>query len=155
MKFIAGVGVLFFTLLSQVIMAQGQEAMRKIESARIALITKRLDLTPEQAEKFWPVYNEYTGKRQNLREEYLNARRSINGNTISEEESRMLLEKSLLLKEKQLELDKTYSGRLTGVITSTQLLKLRKAEEDFRKMLMERLEHRRDKGRRLNNWKGP
>ena len=40
------------------------EARRKIQAARIALISERLGLTPEQAEKFWPVYREFSQKRQ-------------------------------------------------------------------------------------------
>jgi hypothetical protein len=44
--------------LFQLSFGQDRDARQKIESARIALITERLGLTPEQAEKFWPIYNE-------------------------------------------------------------------------------------------------
>lgn len=93
--------------------------------------------------------------RQNLREEYLKARRSVTSESLTEDKSRILLEKSLQLKEKQLELDRRYSDKFTEVITSTQLLKLHKAEEDFRKMLIERIEHRKNKRNRVDSWRGP
>jgi hypothetical protein len=142
--------ILFCFLFAQVTLAQDEEALRKVESARIALITERLELTPEQAEKFWPLYREYVAKRQDLRRQYMDARKSVNGETLSEEESKRLLDKGLELKERQLALDRLYSERLNNVITTRQILQLRKAEEDFRQILLERLERRRDARERLN-----
>ncbi len=31
----------------------------KIQSLKIAFITQKLQLTPDEAQKFWPVYNQY------------------------------------------------------------------------------------------------
>ena len=31
----------------------------RLEALKIAYITKRLDLSPEEAQKFWPIYNQY------------------------------------------------------------------------------------------------
>lgn len=142
--------ILFSLFLVHAALGQDDEALKKVESARIALITERLELTPEQAEKFWPLYREYVAKRQDLRREYMDARRSVNHEKLTEEESKRLLDKGLELKEKQLALDKLYSERLTNVITTRQILQLRKAEEDFRQMLLERLERRRDARERLD-----
>jgi hypothetical protein len=130
--------------------AQNEEAMKKIESARIALITERLELTPEQAEKFWPVYREYTQQRQQLREEFQSTRKSVDGKQLSDEESKKLLDAGLKLKERQLQLDRTYTERLNRVITNRQILALRKAEDDFRQMILQRLENRRDQRERLD-----
>ena len=38
----------------------------RLESFRIQFITKKLDLTPAEAEKFWPVYNEQKEASHNL-----------------------------------------------------------------------------------------
>ncbi len=127
------------------------EAREKIESARIALITQRLELSPEQAEKFWPIYREYQEKLRELRMEFRQAQGGVRREELTEEESQKLVELGLELKEKQLALEKTYSDRLAEVITSRQLLALRKAEEDFRRMLLERLENRREFQRRRQN----
>jgi hypothetical protein len=61
MKRILPVLVLFTFLLSLQGIAQ-QPNQRKggaLEAMKIAFITKRLDLSPEEAERFWPVYNKY------------------------------------------------------------------------------------------------
>ncbi len=129
---------------SAVAMAQKPDAMDKLEGARIALITERLELTPEQAEKFWPLYREYTERRQELRKEFLSAKAQIKENGMTDEESKKLVDKGLDLKEKQVALDRDYADKFNRVITARQILQLRKAEDDFRQMLLERLEKRRE-----------
>ncbi len=125
--------------------AQNKEAMRKIESARIALITERLGLTPAQAEKFWPVYREYEMQRRALRKQFRDARKNIDMENITEEQGRELMQKTLDLKQKELNLEKEYSKRLTHVISTQQLMQLRAAEKDFQRMLLKRLQHQRDR----------
>jgi hypothetical protein len=36
-----------------------QTPLEQIQSLKIAFLTKELSLTPEEAQKFWPVYNQY------------------------------------------------------------------------------------------------
>src|SRR6476660_7690060 len=50
------------------------KAKEKINAARIAYITERLGLTPEEAEKFWPVYREYSQKRKEIRQQFKTAK---------------------------------------------------------------------------------
>jgi hypothetical protein len=151
MKIICMLGALAITCGAAI--AQNQERLERIRAARIALINDRLELTPEQAEKFWPLYNEYTQQRQDLLKEYQSMRQSSEGRQLTDEESKELLNKGIRLKEKQLDLDRTYNDRLTRVITNNQILLLRRAEEDFRKMIIERLDNRREQRERRENRK--
>jgi len=123
--------------------SQGNEAREKIEAARIALITDRLGLTPDQAEKFWPIYNEYDQKRRGLSRELQNARNQVDITNITEEQSQNLMNLSLNIKERQIQLERQYAQRLTNIITAQQLLSLKKAEDDFRRMILRRLEERK------------
>lgn len=43
-----------------------KEQRERLESFRIQFITKKLDLNPAEAEKFWPVYNEQREASHNL-----------------------------------------------------------------------------------------
>jgi hypothetical protein len=135
---------LFCFLLSAFGMAQEKDQLDKIESAKIALITERLELTPAQAEKFWPLYREYAERRQTLRKEFLSARAEVRKENMTEEESKKLLEKGLELKEKQVALDRDYEGKFNTIITTRQIVQLRRAEDDFRQMLLQRIEKRRE-----------
>src|ERR1700743_2343477 len=55
---------------------QHHDGHDKIEQLRVTFITKKLELTPVENEKFWPVYNDYTSKqralRRNLRQSFRN-----------------------------------------------------------------------------------
>lgn len=122
---------------------QNKEAMEKIQSARIALISNRLGLTPEQAQKFWPIYNEYVQKRRDLQQDLMKDRQGVNMNDLTEEQSRKLMEQSMDIKQRMLDLEKDYSGRLQKIITAQQMLELRQAEQEFRQMIIERLQLRK------------
>lgn len=128
--------------------SQNQTAIQKVEAAKIALITERLELTPEQAEKFWPIYREYSQNQRNLRQEFQQLKSNYNPKTASEEDNRKMLEKGMNIKERQLGLEKSYTERMQQVISSRQMMSLRKAEDDFRQMLMQRVReqhHNQDK----------
>ena len=135
---------MLMTIFGSVGYAQSPEALEKIESARIALISERLGLTPEQAEKFWPLYREYLQERETLQRDFIQSRNRLSENALSEDEARKLYEKGLEIKERQIDLDRRYSERLNRVITTRQLMELRRAENDFRRMLLERLERRNE-----------
>ena len=137
-----------FMLVGFIVNGQDRQARNKIESARIALITERLGLTPEQAEKFWPVYREYSQKRRELAQELRQARQGIDPQNMSEEQSRRLVDLAMDVKQREVDLEKQYSNRMMNVISSQQMLSLRKAEDDFRRMLLQRLQERRQQQER-------
>jgi len=51
--------LLFTILVSAVLFVSAQNGTR-IETLKIAYITNRLNLSPEEAQKFWPIYNNYS-----------------------------------------------------------------------------------------------
>lgn len=128
---------------------QGQSD--KLESARIAYITQKLDLSPEEAEKFWPLYNEFSKERTALQREYLKARQQYRKGQLTEEESKDLLQLGLRIKEREVQLERKYAERLNKVVSNRQLVALRKAEDDFKRLLLERLKDRREKQERFQN----
>lgn len=119
--------------------AQSPEALKKIEAAKIALITERLNLTPAQAEKFWPVYREYGDRNKEIRKEFDQARRTFDPNTATEDENKRMLEMATATRQQQFDLEQDYSQRFLQVVTSRQLNNLRTAESDFKEMLLRRI----------------
>lgn len=128
-----------FVLASLTSMAQSPEALKKIEAAKVALITERLELTPEQAEKFWPIYREFGKQRKEIRSDFDRARKNFDPNKASDEENKRMLEMAQQVKERQLKLEREYSDRILKVITTRQLNNLRQAENDFKEMLLRRI----------------
>lgn len=120
---------------------QDPKVREKINAARVAYITERLGLTPEEAEKFWPLYREYANKQRELKQQFNQAKKE--GKTADE-----LLDLEHSLKQKGLDLEKEYSGRLRQTISPQKLMSLRGAEEDFRKLVIRQLQQRQHNQRR-------
>ena len=68
--------ILFFSISSyaqetepndEEIQTKNSKISESIEALKTAYITKELDLKPDEAQKFWPVYNEYTGEIKKAR----------------------------------------------------------------------------------------
>jgi hypothetical protein len=51
--------IMFLTMSTDLIAQDRREHYQRIEAIKVAFITKKLDLTTEEAQKFWPVYNNY------------------------------------------------------------------------------------------------
>jgi hypothetical protein len=126
-------------------------AKEKIQAAKIGLITQRLGLTSEQAEKFWPIYNEFNQKRADLRKQYKEAERNINPNNPDPKQQQALVDLGLKIKQDEVTLEKEYSGRLMNVITAQQMLNLKQAERDFRNIIINMLNNRRMQQQRKEN----
>ncbi len=138
-----------FLLGSVMTFGQSGDALDKLNAAKIGLITQRLGLSPDQAEKFWPLYQEYAQKKKAIQYDITEIRKNYNRSTTSEEETRKVLNQGQEIKQKKLNLEKEYSTKMLGVIDSKQLMSLNQAEGEFREMLLKRLEQRQ--GQQRNN----
>ncbi|RIJ42705.1 hypothetical protein D1627_02320 [Pontibacter oryzae] len=119
-----------------------QEKRENVEAAKIAYLTDKLSLTADQAQKFWPLYNEYEAKRRSLITGYRSGyRRDVE--ELTEQEAQNRIETMFSIKEKELALEKEYADKYLRVISSTQLIKLYRGEREFTKMLLKRLDDRR------------
>lgn len=119
------------------------KARERVEAARIAMISNRLGLTPDQAEKFWPIYREFAMKRTEMRQEFRRAQGDLNPNNPDPAKQQELINLGLQIKQRELDLEKDYSGRILRVISAQQMISLRKAEQDFRQMILNQLQQRR------------
>lgn len=114
---------------------QDPKARARIDAARAAYITERLGLTAEEAEKFWPIYREFANKRQGLQQELRSARQE--GKSDNE-----LVELGLSIKQKELDLEKEYSGQMMRVISAQKLMNLRPAEREFTRIIIQQIQQR-------------
>ena len=74
----------------------------KIEVQKIAFITKQLDLTPEEAQKFWPVYNQFSDARKQLHEQHKKNRKNIDD--LSDSEVEQVIDNHIILDQNVLDL---------------------------------------------------
>lgn len=129
------------------------KALEKIQALRTAYISEKLGLTPEQAEKFWPIYREFTQERGKLREQLRDAHRNVNRDNPDPADQQRLVDLGLELKQRELNLERDYSDRLMKVISAQQVLSLRRAEAEFRQIIINQLQQRRNQQQRRENFR--
>jgi len=115
-------------LCSLQIQAQRPGRGERIESLKVAHISSRMNLDPQTAEKFWPIYNQYEAELQQVVQE---KRRLNQADTRSAED---ILEQE----QKALDIKRKYSAQFLRVIDNNQLNQLVSAEKEFRQMLLRR-----------------
>jgi len=136
--------LLFIGVASTAAQAQrrSEEEIKKIQDAKVAIITNRLNLTPEQSTGFWPMYNEYSQKR---REIHRAQRKIINDKKAEGQNDEAVLDnlkEVQELRQKELDLEKEYQNKFLKVITANQVIELYKAERTFNDMLIQRLKQK-------------
>jgi len=113
-----------------------------IEAQRVAFITKQLDLTVQESQVFWPIYNKYSEKLKKLRSDL---KSNIKIQNMTEDEAKQAIVKSFELQAMELDLKKELNNQLTGVIPATKIVKLPFVERRFKQKLLERIKDRREK----------
>ena len=144
-KFILPIIILFVTSLS---FSQGfRDKKEKVKALKVAYITEQLDLTTDEAQKFWPVYNAFDDKQGELRHEKMRAilDRFQPGNVdkLSEKEASALLIQMEKIEEDLFNLRNKFIKDLQGVISAKKIIKLTKAEEDFNRELLKQMREKR------------
>lgn len=123
-----------------------QEQKDNIDAQRIGFITKQLDLTTQEAQIFWPVYNKYRSELESLRKsratELMTAK--INFDNYTDEEVSKLLDNELNYRQKEIELNRKYNEEFKKVIPVKKVAKLYRAEQLFKINLIK--DYRQDKG---------
>src|SRR5690606_33372633 len=124
------------------------ERFERIEAEKIAVITKELNLTPSEAQKFFPAYNQYNREISKLKQDRRSTKRFSNkaqlenkkpiGNSFSPTERDVLA-----FDAKELELKKTYRKRFAAVVGQARASRFFEVEEEFRNYLLRELQQRR------------
>lgn len=125
---------------------QSYPAQERIEQAKIAFLTRRLDLSPKEGQQFWPIYNELEEKLHPLREKRLQLMHpgSAVAGQPSDARIRARVMAELDLREKQAQLRKTYFPRFEAAIGTEKAARYYRAEIEFNLHLMRRLQKLRD-----------
>tara|TARA_B110000196_G_scaffold302258_1_gene297081 strand:- start:166 stop:627 length:462 start_codon:yes stop_codon:yes gene_type:complete len=118
-----------------------EEKRKKIESQKIAFITKALDLSSEEAQVFWPVYNNFSDEmkiiKKKRREVFSKARK--NRSSLTEKEIGNIIDERLKMEQKTLDLKVKYNKEFQKVISNKKIAALYHAEEEFKKELLNRI----------------
>ena len=144
---------LILILTSMISFAQNGRLMKQkkeqVKSLKVAFITSELDLTADESAKFWPLYNAFDEKQSEIRrtkmKSYLDRMDSENFENVSEKEAATLLSQMESSEEELHQLRKKFIGSLKSVLPAVKILKLKKAEEDFNRKLLQQYRNKRNR----------
>jgi hypothetical protein len=145
--------IIVFTILATfcVMNISAQNANRqRLDAYKIAFFTKRLNLTSQEAEKFWPVYNEFQDNKTKIQLERHELNRNFNQNELnmSEREMTEAGDKFVGLEIREAALAQEFHTRIKTILSPVKILRLYQAENQFRQQLLNEL---RDRNQVRNN----
>lgn len=111
-------------------------------SEKVAFLTIEVDMTPEEAQAFWPVYNKVNGERDAAMHEVFSAFKALEdalGAGRPAKEISELLDKYLKAQEKQREIDRKVAQQYKAVLPVEKVAKLYVGEEKFRRQHIRKL----------------
>jgi hypothetical protein len=128
-----------------------QDRKDKIETMHIAYLSQRLNLTSAEAEKFWPIYNEFRAEQDKLRKERMDnmqhVRRAGGIDSLSDAEVQKLISSETDIETKQVEVRKEYAVKFQQAIPLRKVAKFFVAEEEFKRYLLNELKRRDHEGK--------
>lgn len=138
--------LIILILISAFSYSQNTRKMERIKVLRIAYISNKLELSSEEAEKFWPVFNAFDTRQFNLRlkkKQLMFKLKPENAETFSDSEMKNLLYESEDL-DSEIQLNrKTFVKNLQGIISPQKILILKQLEEDFKNEILKQIKNRR------------
>ena len=140
--------ILLMLLTSINMVAQHNKRFEKIKAHKVAYITDKLELTSQEAEKFWPVYKEYD---KNLHQLEIIDRKKLIKSIVSKGGIKSLSEKEAQAKLVELDIiqEAIYTKRkekfkeIQKTISARKVLLLHRVEKDFKKELLQTLQQKR------------
>ena len=136
--------------LNSVQFAHAQEELdpskrERLEALKVAYLTQELYLTPEEAQQFWPLYNEMAQKMRDVRKEQRSNRKGAKENfdSMSDAELSYAIDKELEYEQQELDLKKEYNAKFKKILPIKKVAKLHMAETGFRRELLKGARDRR------------
>jgi len=116
-----------------------QERFEAIETQKSAYITKQLRLTPAEAQKFFPIYNQYSKEIRNIKS------KKSQGNQSSPSKGNSLRPANDIIEYDAQEVDikKKYRSKFADVLGQSRASQFFSVEQEFIELLYKELNSRR------------
>lgn len=126
-------------------MGQSVGDNEKLTAYKIAFFTQRLDLTPAEAEKFWPLYNDFSARRNKLLADRLSLMRyaAQNEANMSNDELSSTADRLAGSFSDEATMVVTFNSDLKKVLPPAKVIRLYQVENQYKQQLLRELNQRR------------
>jgi DNA primase large subunit len=116
--------------------------LEKLNSYKIGFFTKKLNLTSEEAEKFWPVHNEYQKQKNLIQVEKFSLIRNFNQNesTLNDNQMTEIGDKYIAAIVQESTLAVTFHKKLKEVLPPEKVIRFYQAENQYKMQLLNELQ---------------
>lgn len=124
-----------------------RDSKEKIKALKISYLTEQLHLTPDEAEKFWPIYNAYDIEQHDLRsKQRFELKKALKSSdeieALNESDAEKLITLKLSIDKQLYESQKDFINKIKQVISYKKIIKLHVAEMEFGRKLMSKYRHK-------------
>lgn len=130
----------FSTLVQAQIDPEKREA--RLAAFRAEVFTRVLNLSPEEAQGFWPIYNEFADKREQAQQDMRSGKQL---DQMNESEVEDQIKRHFEMKQRDLDLEREAYQKLRKVLPPRKIAKLPLAEREFRESLVKKLQEARER----------
>lgn len=123
-----------------------QQKKAEVEAQRVTFYNSFLNFTTEEANKFWPLFNEYTQKQKDARRNALKSVKDFYNKTaeqMTKEEANLIIKAEITLQQTLFDLEKEYIIKFQSVIPVQKVAKLKQAENKFKKEILKKARGRK------------
>ncbi len=129
-------------------MAQPEEDItgkgkEKIAALKRAFITEKLDLTSEEAEKFWPVFNAYEKKKDGLKKEIRQLQKKSETDSVSIKDATVTIDLINAQRKAEVDLDSQFLKDCLPILGASRTMHLAKLEREFQRTMMQKIKEKR------------
>ena len=146
--FILAIALIFLTSFSA--FGQNEKSVREqIQTEKIAFFTEKIGLTLEEAEKFWPIYNAYWNKKNELirkRKERMSYYLK-HSESMSDQELRQLADEYVNYRLQKAQLLNEYHQKFKKILPIEKVMRIYMADYDFKSYLLKKLKNTGEKER--------
>jgi len=118
-----------------------EEKLEKVRSQKIAFLTQKMNLSPDEAQVFWPVYNEFSTQKKELnkkkRDVMVELKQKWDSATDAQKEA--VADQMIAFRMEEAKLDQSYHAQFKDVLPIDKVLKLYQAELQFKNYLMKQI----------------
>jgi hypothetical protein len=127
--------------ISVQVSAQTTTQPNRVYQAKVQFFNEKLDLTPKESEKFWPIYNDYQSRKNKLSGEKRNLIQYFNANkqNMSGDEIEASLLRYIEIEKETTQLLDEYNNKFKQILPDEKVLQIYITEVEFRNYLLQKL----------------
>ncbi|MFW5755225.1 MAG: hypothetical protein ACOCWK_01400 [Tangfeifania sp.] len=153
MKKIIAYTIMMFVVAATTVNAQPGDKNHKnkwerFRAEKVAFLTTDLDLTPDEAQEFWPVYNQLEKERWEAHKHRENLEDKVRdaGENMSEREIIQLTREYAASMQNEADMMVEYNEKFLDILPPEKVLKLYKAENEFKFQMIKKFRDRKKNG---------